>query len=475
VRRIATVARVIETDYLVVGAGLAGLAFTDALVAHSDADVLLVDRRFRPGGHWNDAYPFVRLHLPSAHYGVPSLPLGGESIDTEGDNAGMYERATGAEVLAYFGRVLDERLLPTGRVRFLGLHDYAPAPDGGHRLTSRLTGEPVEVRVRRKVVDATFLEASVPATTPPAFEVADGVRLVPVGGLVEGAGSDRYVVLGAGKTGIDAVVWLLGNGVPPDRVTWVRPRDPWLLDRAGVQPLDQVGSVLEGFSLDLEALAGATSLADLFVRLEERGRLLRIDPDVEPTMYHCATVSQGELALLRQVTDVVRLGRVRRIEPGRMLLDGGEVPVPGSPLYVDCTASALRRPPVRPVFEPGLVSIQPVRLCSPSFNSALIGYVEATRDDLAEQNRLCPPHRYADIPADWLVILAGTLRATNAWATAPDVLAWVEGCRTNLLRGLPQRMAEPRVRESMARLGVSMGPAAERLRDLLSVPSPAAV
>ena len=62
----------IETDYLIVGAGAAGLAFADALIAASDADVVLVDRRHGPGGHWNDAYPFVRLHQPSAFYGVNS-------------------------------------------------------------------------------------------------------------------------------------------------------------------------------------------------------------------------------------------------------------------------------------------------------------------------------------------------------------------------------------------------------------------
>ena len=62
----------IETDYLVIGAGAAGMAFTDALVADSDAEVVMVDRRHCPGGHWNDAYPFVRLHQPAAYYGVNS-------------------------------------------------------------------------------------------------------------------------------------------------------------------------------------------------------------------------------------------------------------------------------------------------------------------------------------------------------------------------------------------------------------------
>jgi len=44
-----------EVDYLVVGAGAMGLAFTDVLMTESDATVAIVDSRDRPGGHWNDA------------------------------------------------------------------------------------------------------------------------------------------------------------------------------------------------------------------------------------------------------------------------------------------------------------------------------------------------------------------------------------------------------------------------------------
>ena len=66
----------LETDYVVIGTGAAGMAFTDTLLSHSDATVSLVDRRHAPGGHWIDAYPFVHLHQPSAFYGVSSVPLG---------------------------------------------------------------------------------------------------------------------------------------------------------------------------------------------------------------------------------------------------------------------------------------------------------------------------------------------------------------------------------------------------------------
>lgn len=68
------------TDYLVVGAGASGLAFTDSLLTESDANIILIDRRADVGGHWCDTYPFVRLHTPSAYYGFNSIPLGEDRI-----------------------------------------------------------------------------------------------------------------------------------------------------------------------------------------------------------------------------------------------------------------------------------------------------------------------------------------------------------------------------------------------------------
>src|SRR6516162_2354573 len=116
--------RQVETDYLVVGAGATGMAFVDTLVAESDADFVMVDRRHRPGGHWLDAYPFVRLHQPSAYYGVNSRVLGQDRIDDHGSNAGFYERATSAEIVDYCSQVLDDHLVGSGQVRFFGMTEY---------------------------------------------------------------------------------------------------------------------------------------------------------------------------------------------------------------------------------------------------------------------------------------------------------------------------------------------------------------
>jgi hypothetical protein len=456
----------LRTDYLIVGAGAAGMAFADAIVTHSDADVVLVDRRHRPGGHWNDAYPFVRLHAPSANYGVNSMPLGNDSIDTHGSNAGFYELASGTAIVEYFTRVLRERLIPSGRVRFLGLHDYESSGQG-HRLTSRLTGETSEVTVGRKVVDARYLHTEVPATHTPNYEVDPGVRVVPVGGLAaQREPASGYTVVGGGKTGIDACLWLLDNGVDPDRIRWIRPRDAWLTDRASMQPLHMVASVVEGRSRDLEALAEGSSVEDVFLRLEEAGRQMRIDPDVTPTMHHCATASRDDLAALRRIRNVVRLGRVRRIGRDEVVLDDGTLPSDAAHQYVDCTAIGLNRAPARPVFERDRITLQLVRTCQPSFSTALIGYVEATRDDIDVKNRLCPPNPAPDTPLEWLRNIGVTAAASAAWAAEPDVQQWVENSRLNLAKGIPDHLGEPRMREALSRLEKFTEPGNRRLAEL---------
>jgi hypothetical protein len=160
------------------------MAFADTLVAHTEAEIVLVDRRHRPGGHWLDAYPFVRLHQPSAYYGVESMALGNDRIDEHGSNAGFYERASAAEICDYYSRVLADNLLPTGRVRFLGMSEYRRNGDG-HLVVSLLDGSETVIRPRYKVVDATYVQSEIPSRHVPGFTVEPGVTLVPPNGLVE--------------------------------------------------------------------------------------------------------------------------------------------------------------------------------------------------------------------------------------------------------------------------------------------------
>jgi cation diffusion facilitator CzcD-associated flavoprotein CzcO len=129
-----------EADYVIVGAGAVAMAFADTLLTDTEASIIMLDRRHKPGGHWNDSYPFVRLHGPSINYGVNSRPLGTGRVDQVGLNKGLHELAGGHEICAYFDQVMRQRFLPSGRVTYLPLRDYE---DGGV-VTSLATGERVQ-------------------------------------------------------------------------------------------------------------------------------------------------------------------------------------------------------------------------------------------------------------------------------------------------------------------------------------------
>jgi hypothetical protein len=429
---------VLDTDYLVVGSGATGLAFADTLVTESDARVTVVDRHGTPGGHWNDAYPFVTLHQPSAFYGVNSLELGTGRKVTAGLNEGLYELASGAEVSGYYDRVMSSRLLATGRVDYHPVCEYErdPGGNGRHRFRSLLSGAVTEVRVRRKLVDATYHSPKVPSTHTPRFSVGEGVRLVPpntlpdLGTRAGARAPGRYVVLGAGKTGMDTCTWLLQNGVAPDALTWVVPRDSWLIDRVTTQPGEEFFDQAIGSQADqVEAFATATSTQDLFLRLERCGALTRIDRDRTPSMFHLATVAPREVALLRSVSDVVRLGRVRELHADRMVLDQGTVPVAAGTLFVDCTASAVEPRPVQPVFQGDTIVLQMLRLPQPAFSAALTAYVECHHDGDEHKNLLCGtvpfPHTLDDYPA----AMATTMWNQYHWGQDPALRRWVRSSR----------------------------------------------
>ncbi|MDQ3933041.1 MAG: NAD(P)-binding protein [Actinomycetota bacterium] len=460
---------VIDTDYLVIGAGASGMAFTDALIQESDAEVVMVDRQHRPGGHWNHAYPFVRLHQPSASYGVNSRALGTESIDTTGPNAGFYERATAVEICDYYRGVLEDHLLPSGKVRFLGGCDYVENGSNGHAITSRLTGKTTTVRVRRKVVDGTYLASSVPATHTPGFTVASDAQLIPVGDLVAvSEPPSGYTILGAGKTAMDACNWLLDNGVDPDRIRWIKPRDAWLWDRASLQPLDLIVSTMERLSHGIEALAEAEDVDDFFRRFEACGLLFRLDPTVEPTMFRGAIVSRAEGESLRQIERIVRLGRVVHLGADRIELEDGAIPTDRGEIHVDCTAYGFRAAPARPIFEPGRITVQTLSGGFTAFNAALVGFVESVRDDDAEKNRLCPPVSQPSQPIDLVPGVCGFLRYFATHSAEPDLMAWSAGSRLALTRGLTEHMEDPRMQSAMARWIANLEPAVENEEQLLA-------
>jgi hypothetical protein len=418
----------LEVDYLVVGAGAAGLAFTDEILTHTDATVALVDRRHAPGGHWVDAYPYVRLHQPSAFYGVSSAPLGSDAIDATGPNAGFYELAGADEIRAYYERVLTRRFLASGLVQYFPGCEYV----GDGRFVSRLGSASWQARVRKKLVDATYLEGTIPATSPPPFDVDAGVRIVHAGELTRiRHRPERYVIIGAGKTALDACVWLLEHGVPAKAITWVKPREAWWMNRKFQQPKALSPELFRGIALQMEAMASAKSADEILLRLEDDGVFLRVDRTVAPTMLRGAIISESELALLRQVEDVVRMGRVRWITRSEIAMEGGSVRTNEHTLHVHCAASALAAPPVRPIFEPDRIRMQGIGWGFICYQYATLGVVEATAQSDEEKNQLCRPIRYWNTPIDYAKAFLATLTGSYVRSQHPALREWMKSTRLN--------------------------------------------
>ena len=423
----------LKTDYLIIGAGAACMSFADTLLDESDAHITIVDRHAKPGGHWNDAYSFVALHQPSAFYGVNSLELGARRLETHGPNAGLYELASGAEINAYFDKLMQQKFLPSGRVSYHPMCDY----QGNGRVVSILSGSSKQITIQKKTVDTTFYGISVPATHQRKIEVADGVRCVIPGDLpklwmprVLEKGPPQFCILGAGKTAMDAVIWLLRNGVEPASIQWVVPRDSWLLNRLHTQPgMEFFNESIGGEADRMAVCSESKTVVEIFLGLEALGQMMRIDPTKQATMFHYATVSTGEIELLRSITQVVRMGRVKSIALDSMELEKGSLAMDRNTLYVDCTASAVQARSNELVFQPNRIVIQLLRMPLVTLSAAITAYVEIHGQDDAYKNQLCTPIPF---PSD----LAGYARATLMsstnqfqWSQDKSLRQWMRNSR----------------------------------------------
>jgi hypothetical protein len=420
----------LETDYLIVGSGAVGMAFADTLLSETDDHILIVDQYARPGGHWNVAYPFVKLHQPSQFYGVSSKELSNGRKDKAGLNKGLLSLASGSEVSAYFEEVMNDTFLPSGRVQYYPSCNYL----GNCEFESETTGEKYKVNVHKKIVDCTYLRTSVPATHTPNFDIAEGIDFIPINELPKTAtDSAAYVIIGGGKTGIDACLWLLENEVNPDRITWIVSRDAWLINRQNIQPAAEFFDTTFGAMANQSiAITKAKSVQDVFDNLEEAGVLLRIDKTVRPTMFHGATVSPLELGALQKIKNIVRLGRVRRIEKTQIVLEKGTIPTSTNHVHVDCSASAISNAAIKPVFEGDLITPQTVRAYQPVFSGSFIAHVEANYTDEDAKNKLCQVVPLPNLDTDWISMTESQMVNQFIWSQDKPLRAWL---RNNRLDG----------------------------------------
>jgi hypothetical protein len=271
------------------------------------------------------------------------------------------------------------------------------------------------------------------------------------------------VIIGGGKTAMDAACWLLDEGTPPHHITWIRPRDSWILNRSYFQPGDGRLTTFEGIVLHLEAVAESDTIEQVYERLEDRQVMMRIDRSIQPSMLKGATASVGELDQLRRIENVVRLGHVQRVDADTITLEHGSIPTSSHHLHIHCASAGLSDNASKPIFADDTILLQPVTRASLSLSAGLIAFVEASGRPTAYKNRLCRPNAWFHTPFDWMRHLLTGMRTEMEWQGAPDVVLWMDASRLNLVKGLDEHPDKAAVADLQSRFLTALFPALARL------------
>ena len=497
-------------DYLIIGGGATGMAFVDTLFQHyhesgsgASLSVVMVDTHDSPGGQWHDSYNFVQLHQPSNGYGVESTQL----EPKDGDNSHL---ATRKEILEYYNNVMKQlTVAPNKEFYFCGNstfdftqldNDHSGGDninetreytidinnsDGNNNETTTTTARR-SIRVRKRLVDARNLQPDLPCNTPPKFNYnPTKVSCIPVNELVVVSdenttsssnddfnngdnNNEYYVIVGGGKTGMDAIVYLLKTlQVSPNNILWIMPNDAWITAR------ENIGTCIELLHTSCieynknkskkQGASASTSLAEFFqtgfLQWEKEGKVYRIDTDIMPTKFKDATLSLNELQLIRQVQDnIVRKGRVSQItDTGDLVFENGDkMELPWkqndkdgmdstTTTFVHCSAGAFNCSKSNqipsPIFHNNVITIQDV-YGTPGFCfvGSIIARIECLHDmNDDDKNRMClapspNPSKFKSVlgPSDGDITPPSSThgwiqRACNlrCWLQNPELRSWL--------------------------------------------------
>jgi hypothetical protein len=194
--------------------------------------------------------------------------------------------------------------------------------------------------------------------------------------------------------------------------------------------------------------------------------MLRIDPAVTPTMAKAPTLGLWELELLRSIENVVRRGHLVSVARGRLDFADGSVCVADDAVVVNCAADGLKNPPRLPVWRPESITLQPVRAGFPCFGAALTGYVEATRDDDTDKNRLCAPSSYGNSLVQWAAMNVLGVRNAAAFGSEPDIRDFADRVALNPSRVPPDLPSSADLDGVRDRLRTHLAPGIARLAEL---------
>lgn len=141
----------------------------------------------------------------------------------------------------------------------------------------------------------------------------------------------QFVVLGAGKTGMDCIVYLQNVvNIDPSNIAWVISQDVWML----------TGSTNANPWIWPESLARHSGdKIQAALELEKKGLFTRLDETITPSTFRYPVVQSHHMSLLRNVKTIIRQGRataIRSSDRGFATIDFGSDHSPWQVPFEDC-------------------------------------------------------------------------------------------------------------------------------------------
>lgn len=327
-------------DYVIVGGGMTGVGMcAELLDFRPDSTILIMDKLDRLGGHWNFAYPYVKLHNFTSYYTLYGYPMKDEIRKQE------FHRADLKCIMEYFGQIQESFETQKKLTMKFGLEmseviDHgAEVPKGGVKWTIKYAdkaGKAGEVNAKTLIMCTHCRQGGAPPHKPIVGTVDKVVpknniypnQIEKLGDLKKVAAAKQTIaVVGGGKTGADAVTHLFHSGFPLEQIVWVKKFDLGFGIRASPQqafdPPEKRGQhALVPFCLKYQK--GVPE--DLTAHGERviQSPLPRDHPKFDGYVYNTGggMLDDEELNILRQVKQVLG-GAVLENKDGVMLLEDG--------------------------------------------------------------------------------------------------------------------------------------------------------
>lgn len=337
-----------DYDFAVVGAGIAGLNVLHAALDYlpQGARVLLVDQKDRPGGMWNTAYDYVRLHQPHPMFTVGNTPWGW-------DRPPSY-LASRDEVQAHLSRALDQiaarcRLTCQYGTTASAVTEIA-APQGAlAEVRLHPNGQPDRTTLLRagRAILAEGLNY-LPAK-PLALSSSHVVSIIPqdLRAALRDHPAAPVVVVGGGKTGMDTVLAVL-NEAPGRPVTLIDGPGTNFLNRTRLLPNGlgrwTGGALISRVFRDMALTFDGTNESALMDRFRAR---FSTAPQARAGVFLYGFQGEDERARILAGAQEIVSGYLADIRDGAesphmVMRDGMLRPVKPGSLIVNCTGSFFR-------------------------------------------------------------------------------------------------------------------------------------